>query len=130
MDTEEQSGRRRRRRHSAEFKAELVACCQQSGVSLAAIAMDHGINPNLLRRWVMEHERLGHHERAEARPVQRDIAAQFIPLVVPTPQAAPIAAGSADGIVIDLQHKGFTASIRWPMTEAGRCAAWLREIMQ
>ena len=43
----------------------MTASCQQSGVSLAAIAMDHGINPNLLRRWMIEHERLGQHEIAE-----------------------------------------------------------------
>ncbi|CAM3934926.1 hypothetical protein [Bordetella muralis] len=41
---------------------ELIASCQQPGKSLTAIAMDHGINPNLLRRWMLEHERLGHHE--------------------------------------------------------------------
>ncbi|WP_158215202.1 hypothetical protein [Candidimonas nitroreducens] len=37
--------------------------------------MDHGINPNLPRRWVIEQERLGHHELAEIPGVQRDVAA-------------------------------------------------------
>jgi len=130
MDSQEQSARRRRRRHSAEFKAELVASCQQPGVSLAAIAVDHGINPNLLRRWVIEYERLGHHELTEASPVQRDVAAQFIPLALPTPQAVPTTGRDADKIVIDLQHNGFTASVRWPVADADRCAAWLRDVMQ
>ena len=130
MDSQEQSERRRRRRHSAEFKAELVASCQQPGVSLAAIAVDHGINSNLLRRWVIEYERLGHHELAEASPVQRDVAAQFVALALPTSRAAPATRTDADKIVIDLQRNGFTASVRWPVADADRCAAWLRGVMQ
>lgn len=130
MDSQDPSSRRRRRRHSDEFKAELVASCQLPGVSVAAIAMDHGINPNLLRRWVIEHERLGHHELAETPSLQRDIAAQFIPLAAPKPQAVPTASGDTASIVIDLQHNSFTASIRWPMAEATQCAGWLREVMR
>jgi len=34
---------RRRREHSAEFKQELIARSLQPGVSVAAIAMEHGI---------------------------------------------------------------------------------------
>ena len=49
--------RRRRRRHSAEFKAEAVAACRQPGVSIAAVAMSRSVNANLLRRWVVEAER-------------------------------------------------------------------------
>jgi transposase len=49
-------GGRRRRRHSDEFKADAVAACTQPGMSMAAVAMAHGINANLLRRWVHEAE--------------------------------------------------------------------------
>lgn len=56
-----QPTRRRRRIHAPQFKAELVAICQQPGISVTAIALDHGINANLLRRWVTEHERYGKH---------------------------------------------------------------------
>jgi transposase-like protein len=51
------SGRRRRRAHSAAFKAEAVAACRQPGMSIAAAAMARAINANLLRRWVVEAER-------------------------------------------------------------------------
>ncbi|MCX4174515.1 MULTISPECIES: hypothetical protein [Paraburkholderia] len=40
-------GRRRRRRYSVEFKAEVVAACQAPEVSLAAIALHHKLNANL-----------------------------------------------------------------------------------
>ena len=36
-------------------KRELVARCLEPGVSLARLAMAHGVNANLLRKWVMQH---------------------------------------------------------------------------
>jgi len=35
-------GRRRRRLHSDDFKADAVAACMQPGVSMAAVAMSLG----------------------------------------------------------------------------------------
>ena len=61
-------GRRRRRLHSDEFKANAVASCMQPGMSMASVAMANGINANLLRRWVREAE-LG---RTAARPDGRN----------------------------------------------------------
>ena len=42
--------RRRRRKHSDEFKAEAVAAATQPGVSIAAVALSRGINANLRKR--------------------------------------------------------------------------------
>ena len=50
----EGSGRGRRRRHTDEFKSSVVAQCSVSGVSIAAAALENGLNANLLRRWVNE----------------------------------------------------------------------------
>ena len=43
----------RRRRHAPEFKQALVALCQP-GVSVSAVALAHGLNSNLLRRWIKQ----------------------------------------------------------------------------
>ena len=40
-------GRRRRRDHSAEFNAQVVAACNVPGMSNAAVAMAHGIKSAL-----------------------------------------------------------------------------------
>jgi transposase len=48
--------RRRRRRYSDQFKAKVVAACQATGVSVAAVAMEHRLNANLLRRWIDQAE--------------------------------------------------------------------------
>ena len=55
-------GRRRRRRHSAEFKAAVIEECLRPGVSIAAVALAHGLNANMLRKWVID----GEHRLASA----------------------------------------------------------------
>ena len=55
MDKQVVRAVRRRRAHSAEFKRELVARSLEPGVSVAAIAMDNGINANLLFGWRRRH---------------------------------------------------------------------------
>jgi transposase-like protein len=40
----------RRRRHSAEFKAAGIQECQKLGVSIAAVALAHGLNVYMLRK--------------------------------------------------------------------------------
>ena len=55
MDKQVVSAAHRRRSHSKEFKRELVARSLEPGVSVAAIAMDNGINANLLFGWRRKH---------------------------------------------------------------------------
>ncbi|WP_020405465.1 transposase, partial [Hahella ganghwensis] len=50
---------RKRRQYSAEFKAKIIAACQQPGVSVSAIALDNGLNANLVRRWISDAKKLG-----------------------------------------------------------------------
>lgn len=85
--------RRRRRLHSDEFKADAVARCMQPGMSMAAVAMTHGSNAKLLRRWVRvaELRPLG---IALDKPATRDIEASatqplFIPVSLPPSAVAP-----------------------------------------
>ena len=40
-----------RRRHSEELTARVLAACLQSGLSVAKVAMSHGLNANLVRKW-------------------------------------------------------------------------------
>ena len=38
-----------------EFKLGLVRRCMQPGVSVSAVALEHGVNTNLLRKWIDKH---------------------------------------------------------------------------
>ena len=68
MDKQVVRAPRRRREHSAEFKRELIARSLEPGVSVAAIAMDSGINANLLFGWRRLHlQSLASTESAPAR---------------------------------------------------------------
>ena len=86
---------RRRREHSAEFKRELVARSLEPGVSVAAIAMDNGINANLLFGWRRRHmNTLAPAEPAPPRspaavllPVSIESAPREIHCAPPTPPA-------------------------------------------
>src|SRR5580692_10594721 len=42
--------------HDRQAKRELVEACLMPGVSVAGLALKHGINANLLRKWIKLHE--------------------------------------------------------------------------
>jgi transposase-like protein len=52
----EKDGKRKRRRFSAEYKAETVRLVQRSGESIGQMALELGIGETALRRWVEQAE--------------------------------------------------------------------------
>lgn len=90
---------RRRRLHSDEFKADAVASCMQPGMSMAAVAIAHGVNANLLRRWVREAELRPPGivlDKPTARGMQTPEAKPlFVPVSLPSPVPAALAPTSA-----------------------------------
>jgi transposase len=46
-----------RRTYTSAYKLAVVRQCSVPGVSVAAIAMARGINANLVRRWIVRHQR-------------------------------------------------------------------------
>jgi transposase len=60
-----------KRMYVHEFKLSLVRCCKQPGVSVSAVALEHGINANLLRKWIDKHAgEVGAREEPTLLPVQ------------------------------------------------------------
>jgi transposase len=49
--------RRVKRRHSAEFKARVLTECAVRGASVAGVALAHGVNANLVRKWIVAQRR-------------------------------------------------------------------------
>ncbi|WP_150783596.1 transposase [Pseudomonas fluorescens] len=43
---------RQRTSYPKPFKAQVVQECLQPGVSMASVALRHGINANLVRKWI------------------------------------------------------------------------------
>ncbi len=121
-------GRRRRREHSAEFKAQVVAACSVPGVSNAAVAMSHGINPNLARRWVRNAEQRA--AGVAVKPTNGSVPAAFVPVQLPTAPSAPSAPAAAADIRVELRRGPIAISVSWPCTAAPECAAWMRELLR
>lgn len=48
----------KRRFYSPELKLQVVGACAQPGASIAAVALQHGINANIVRRWLREHRQI------------------------------------------------------------------------
>ena len=51
------AARRVRRTHSIGFKARVVQACEVSGASVAGVALAHGVNANLVRKWIVKKAR-------------------------------------------------------------------------
>ena len=51
MQTPHSGTKAAKRRHSVAFKRKLVGLTNQSGASVAAIALEHGVNANLVFKW-------------------------------------------------------------------------------
>ena len=115
------AGRRRRREHSAEFKAQVVAACSAPGVSIAAVAMANGVNANLARRWVANAERRSGAQLATTASVA---PMAFVPLGLPPASPAP-----AD-IRIELRRGATAIQVSWPCAASSECAAWMRELLR
>lgn len=121
--------RRRRRLHSAEFKAQVVAACRRPGVSIAAVALEHRLNANLLRRWVVAAERTGAVDAIPTKTVALAGRMPANPAFVPVElQSSP--AVTAQEIVIELRRGPTVVKVRWPLAAAPACAAWLGELLR
>jgi len=141
-----------RRRHGAEFKAKVLADCDEPGASISGVALAHGLNANLVRQW-----RAGRGAKPASVVVAAPSAAkaprppkvQASPLVTATPEfvalempapSKPAAAPSADPtgqtpaptadqhIHVELRRGLLHLNVRWPTAAADDCRAWLREL--
>lgn len=113
----------RKRRHSDEFKDELVRACAEPGVSVAGIALANGVNANLLRKWMHARGVVAPSQRPQrevATPTMRE-STSFVPVTV-TPLSPPM-----PEIRIEARRGNAVVKVEWPVSAAGECAAWLRD---
>jgi transposase len=132
-----------RRRHSSELKAKVLAACAEPGASISGIALAHGLNANLVRKW-----RSGRGTKrgsmasmpATSRATTQapsDMVAEFVAVDMPVPpKAATRAAVEPTGtapvveplIHVELRRGPLHLHVRWPSAAAEDCRDWLREL--
>ena len=110
--------RPRRKRHSAELKAQILAECAVPGASVARVAMSHGINANVVHRW--------RQLARDARPALATATGEFVPVSLPamSPPAQPC------DIQIQLRRGATAMTITWPVSAAAEFGAWMRELLR
>ena len=122
---------RRRRRHSAEFKAQAIAACLHPGVSIAAVALANQLNANFLRSWVKVHRE----QQLTGIPANISIDRSNAPASCPPPTLVPVTLQATDAqqpgdIQIEIRRHQTVFQIAWPASQATACAQWLREVLR
>jgi len=107
----------KRRRHDVELKKRVLLQCAEPGVSVAQVAMAHGLNANLVHKW----------RRLAARGSRASPTAPQ-QTFMPVPLAA--AAEPASEVRVELRRGATLVTVSWPTSAAGECAMWLRELLR
>jgi transposase-like protein len=107
----------RRRTYTTEFRQGLVAQ-YQPGVSVSRIALAHGINANLLRKWI------DRYRNQLPAPVSAE-PSKLVTVQVELPAKDQTEAACSETIEISLTKRTTHINIRWPGNQAQACATWL-----
>jgi transposase len=127
---------KQRRRHSAAFKAQVLAACAEPGASVAAVALSFKLNDNLVHQW--RRGRGAGPRPGTASTAVAESTPQFIALSLPVPPPPPAAPPprstavdvTAGEIRLELKRGALGVSVTWPISAAAECAAWLREVLK
>ncbi|WP_122347924.1 IS66-like element accessory protein TnpA [Pseudomonas coronafaciens] len=106
-----------RRSYSKSFKAQVIQECAQPGASIASIALNHGLNANLVHKWI----RLQAQKSTALQPI-------FIPLPVSLAGAKPHP--SSSNICVEIQYPRGTVTVKWPTENAAACSTFLRDLLR
>ena len=105
---------RQRTPYLRPFKAQFVQECLGPDVSIASVALRHGINSNLVRKWI---------------PIYRDQQAcalpAFVSLKLETAAATP---ARQDVARIDISSGQRTFTVNWPTSDPDGCARFISSL--
>ncbi|WP_332526082.1 IS66-like element accessory protein TnpA [Pseudomonas sp.] len=104
---------RQRTSYPKPFKAQIVQECLQPGVSMASVARRHGVNANLVRKWI---------------PAYRDPQAPTLPAFVPMKLAHPTQPEQQIPISIELSFGQKKLTVKRPSSDPDGCARFVCEL--
>jgi len=116
-----------RRRYGEQFKAMVLTQCDEPGMSVAQVAMSHGINDNVVHRWrqLARQQRSALHGAGDAQP-SGERPAGFVPLALPAPDAPPV----TTEVRLDIRRGAVTVGVAWPEKALGELAGFVRELLK
>ena len=104
---------RQRSSYTKTFKAKVVQECLQPGATISGVTISHGVNVNVIRKWM---------------PLYRDQPPAVLPAITPvksTPKRPTEAA-----TVIDLPFGDQSITVKWPTSDPEGCARFVRGLTQ
>ena len=120
MASEAPANRPKRRFYSPELKTQVMQECRQSGASVAGVALSHGINANIVHRWLREQAPSALVPQLQAR------ANAFVPVTLNESAPGPAPHAELD-IRVEMQRANSVIVVKWPLQDSAACAVWLRE---
>ena len=117
MASEANASRPQRRFYSPQLKFQVTQECRQSGASVAGVALSHGINANIVHRWLRE--------PTQCALVPAPQVSGFVAVTLNDP--VPTLASQPLDIRVEVRRGASSVIVSWPLQGAGQCAAWLRE---
>jgi transposase-like protein len=97
------------------FKTQVVQECLQPGVSMASVALRHGINANLVRKWI---------------PAYRDPQESALPAFVPMKLDTRAQLNQQASASIEVPFGQQKHTVKWPSSDPEGCARFIRELAQ
>ena len=104
---------RQRNSYPKPFKVQVVQECLQPGASVASVAMNHGINANVVRKWL---------------PLYRDRQLADMPAFLPV-KLEPRLQGEKS-VSLELPCADGMLTVKWPVSDPDGCARFVRGVMR
>ena len=100
---------RQRSSYPKPFKTQVVQECLQPGATVSSVAIRHGINANVIRKWL---------------PLYRDQPPAALPAFVPV-RATPKRPAESS-VIIELPLGEQSITVKWPASDPDGCARFVR----
>jgi len=134
----------KRGRYPLDLKARLVAACNEPGASVAAIALAHGLNANMLYRWVREQRQKQSSATSVNSTHSSHTATGFVQLAAALPtaaagpssncapsaaRAAALGTPAAQHLQLHFSRGDLQISLNLPAHQHTQCAALLKLVL-
>ena len=112
---------KKRRTYSAEFKQQIVQACKAPDVSIASVALQHGLNTNLVSKWI---------RLIDGKPGNDRSPLPNKPAFIALSCSAPLDPIPTDilTVQITLPHSKAEISLKWQVSEISALAELLKAL--
>ena len=110
---------KKRRTYSAEFKQQIVQACKAPDVSIASVALQHGLNTNLVSKWI---------RLIDGKPGNDRSPLPNKPAFIALSCSAPLDPTPTDMLTVQitLPHSKVEIGLKWQVSEISALAELLK----